>query len=220
FYIDRAPLTNRVFGEFWEEVPYAESAEAWQDFEAAREVIYTQQLRRAPYYWFDPDFNATEQPVVGVTWYEAAVCARWMGKRLPSEAEWEKAARGSDGRRFPWGDAFDATRCNTNLAVDAPNSTTRAGQFSPLGDSPYGVQDMAGNVWQWTSSAFAPYPFRRDDGREDHSAQTKRVLRGGGFRSYFEDHYRCAHRYAQDPYYVYFTVGMRCVCTVPPNLRV
>ncbi len=220
FYIDRTPITNKQYGEFWEDVSYESHSAAWENVERAREVIYAQQLRRAPYHWFDPDFNPPEKPVVGVSWYEAVVYARWAGKRLPTEAEWEKAARSTDARRYPWGNDFDATHLNTNLADNAPNTTTRPGQFSPHGDSPYGAQDMAGNVWEWTSSAHAPYPYRADDGREAAQRDTRRVLRGGGFRSRFEDHYRCAHRYAQQPDYVYFAVGFRCATTVPPNMKV
>ena len=219
YYIDRTPTTNADFAPFWEDVSYTESSEAWVGFEQAREHIYTKDLRRSPYYWFDSEWNRPDRPLVGVNWYEAVVFSRWASKRLPTEAEWEKAARGTEARRYPYGNTFDAARCNTNITDNAPNTTTPVGKFSPLGDSPYGVQDMSGNIWQWTSSLFKPYPYHADDGRENLDAPGKRVLRGGGFRSYFEDHYRSAYRYGNEPIHIYFAVGFRCAATVPPAMR-
>jgi len=219
YYIDRTPVLNAQFGPFWEDVSYAETSDAWAGFEEARKLIHRTELRRAPYYWFDSEWNRPDRPLVGVNWYEAVVFARWAGKRLPSEAEWEKAARGADGRRFPWGNEFDGRLCNTVLADDAPTTTSMPGKFSPQGDSPYGVQDMSGNVWEWTSSAYLPYPYVADDGREDLAAAARRVLRGGGFRNRFEDHYRSAYRYAQYANHHYFSVGFRCAATIPPSMR-
>jgi formylglycine-generating enzyme required for sulfatase activity len=136
-------------------------------------------------------------PVVNVSWDDAVAFCVWVSQvtgrnvKLPNAAQWEKAARGTDGRLFPWGNREpDASKLNYN---SNENSTTPVGKYSPAGDSPYGVADMAGNVWQWTSSLYEPYPYNPNDGREDQTSRGARVLRGGG--SYDDHRYvRSSHR--------------------------
>jgi formylglycine-generating enzyme required for sulfatase activity len=131
-----------------------------------------------------------EHPVVCVTWRDAVAYARWLAERtgppwrLPTEAEWEKAARGTDGRIYPWGNTFDKVRCNTG--VSGIKTTTAVGRY-PNGASPYGAQDMAGNVWEWTSSLFKPYPYWAGDGREWAASTENRALRGGSWSYYAGD---------------------------------
>jgi formylglycine-generating enzyme required for sulfatase activity len=120
-----------------------------------------------------------DTPVVYVTWNKALKFAHWYGMSLPSEAEWEKAARGTDGRIYPWGNEWKEERANTvGSKIGKP---TPVGDFSPQGDSPYGCVDMIGNIWEWTRSLERPYPYQPEDGREDIEAKDYRVLRGGAF---------------------------------------
>lgn len=124
-------------------------------------------------------------PVVGISKSDALAYCEWLGQRLgmkfrlPTEAEWERAARGDDDRLYPWGDFFDPWRCNT--LESGKGATTPVGIYSPSGDSPFGVRDMAGNVLEWTSSQLKPYPYQPEDGRESPKLDEKCVVRGGAW---------------------------------------
>jgi formylglycine-generating enzyme required for sulfatase activity len=108
--------------------------------------------RPAPEHWQGkyPPADIAQHPVVNVTWQDAAAFAEWLGMRLPTEEEWEKAARGTEGLVYPWGNEWKDSHCNSSEAKIG--GTTPVGRFSPQGDSPYGCVDMSGNVWEWTNS--------------------------------------------------------------------
>jgi formylglycine-generating enzyme required for sulfatase activity len=160
-----------------------------------------------------------DHPVVSVSWNDAQAYCKWLNEtqnaglpkgflfRLPSEAEWEKAARGEFGFEWPWGNEFDAAKCNSEEGKNGV--TTPVGAYSALGgDSPYGAADMVGNVWEWTQSLFKGYPYDATDGREDLKASGSRVFRGGSFNRNHGSA-RCACRSGYDPDLRYGDLGFR-----------
>jgi len=138
---------------------------------------------KQPSTWRPPS-DTLDLPVDNATWQDAVAYMDWLATttnqpwRLPTEAEWEKAARGTDGRIYPWGDQWDKTRANTSDG--GPKHTTPVGSY-PSGESPYHAQDMAGNVWEWCSSLYKPYPYEQNNGRENINSTGNRVLRGGAW---------------------------------------
>lgn len=195
FWIMRTEVTNAEFARFNEAGGYTKEEYWTSDGWAWRNA---HNITGAPH-WGSANLNSPQQPVVGVTWYEAAAYAKWLGAtsgysiRLPTEAEWEKAARGTDGRIFPWGHAWNASRanfCDSNCpdggqadsgsdgyAVTAPVESYSAGA------SPYGLLNMAGNAFEWTNDwysagYYANSPARNPTGPDDGD---ERVLRGGAW---------------------------------------
>jgi formylglycine-generating enzyme required for sulfatase activity len=198
FYIDRWPVTNAEYKKFVDAThhPVPNYDVSWCDTRG--------------YNW-DPKtcmypVGKADHPVVLVTWEDAMAYAAWARKRLPTEAEWECAARGPDGRRYPWGDEFFPGLCNCKET--GIGETSPVGQFSPDGDTPEGLVDMLGNVWEWTNSLYRPYPYDPDDGRESRQARGFRVLRG---TSWVNDAniVHCLSRLDGD-FQFYNNVGFRC----------
>jgi formylglycine-generating enzyme required for sulfatase activity len=174
FYIDRHLVTNDQYREFLKETAY----------------------ERRPRLLDSKIWGADRKPIVGIQWQDAEAYARWCGKRLPSEREWEKAARGTDGRLYPWGDDPIRTICNCFEA--GLESTSQVGAF-PESASPYGVHDLSGNVWEMTSDRYTKESY---------------VMRGGAYLTYVS-FCRTTARWApsdeeheRGPKWL----GFRCVC--------
>jgi|GEM_PF-1459540 len=171
--------------------------------------------RRAPVWWDNGLYNLPTQPVVGVNWYEALAYAAWLslvtGKayRLPTEAEWEWAARRSQ-RRYPWDGDWDAGKCN--WSGSRLNRPAPVGVF-PHGSTPDGLHDLAGNVFEWTLSLYRRYPYASQDGREDVLADGRRVVRGGSWATGSRQ-VRCASRAWTGPSSRNYFHGLRLARTL------
>lgn len=218
YYIARHPVTNAQFQKFVQATDH-----------------------RKPLFWGEDGYpeGKADHPVVGVSFHDAVAFCRWAGEetglslRLPTEPEWEKAARGSEGQIYPWGDQWENERCNS--AEMKISDTTPVGQFSPQGDSPYGIAEMGGNVQEWLSSLFGSYPYDPTDGREIlvyntdsellprihetgctsipqsmEAALDKSTIRGGSWRETRRQS-RCAYRSWAAPMHRSDDTGFRCV---------
>ena len=174
FWMDRHKVTNREFAAFLN-ARGSQSADGEDYFDWDDEDVRIhgpQRGREGPY---APDPGYEEHPAIEVTWFGARDYCLWRGRRLPTEAEWEKAARGGDRRRYPWGS--EPPTAERAIFARGYNATDRV-NGRPGGASPYGVEDMLGNVREWTASEFRPYPYRADDGREQAGRFARRVVRG------------------------------------------
>jgi len=187
FYIDRHEVTNGRYLKF---------------VEATR--------HRAPQHVVDPQYDlwggttlsqgVADLPVVNVDWSDADAYCRWAGKRLPTEAEWEKAARGTDGRVYPYGNQFDCGKSCNSVSPCSHNSTCPVGSYAQ-DKSPYGVMDMAGNVWEWVSDWYDEKYYKNSPAQNPRGPSTGsyRALRGGSWDNYYPEHLRASDRNGGNP---------------------
>ncbi len=170
-----------------------------------------------PPHWIGGKVPAAEAtlPVVHVSWEDANAYAQWSQGRLPTEGEWEKAARGADGRIYPWGNEFKpAANQDTDLLADQPTPVGHR----PSVVSPYGVHDVAGNVWEWTADWYQPY--KGNTHRDSDYGEKHKVLRGGSWLEVRDQtanrYFRCANRLHAPPNFTASNIGFRCVRDVTP----
>lgn len=165
-----------------------------------------------PRYWYDPMLNGPDQPIVGISWFEANAYAQWAGKMLPSEKEWEFSARGKENRKYPWGNVPpDTIHCNFNNYLGMPSIVT----MHEEGRTPEGVYDLAGNVMEWTRDYYLPYSIARSH-PETVPNPPLRTLRGGCWNSGPEG-ITCTARKGLFPESKLNTIGFRCV--IPANKK-
>ena len=178
YYIDQYEVTNRQYQAFVDATGYVTDAEHKSEAKTWR-TEYTQ--------------GKANFPVVWMSWNDARAYCKWAGKRLPTEAEWEKAARGGDARIWPWGSEWNQNRLNS--LVGGRKTTTAVGSF-PEGASPYGAMDMAGNVWEWVNDWYQAnyYQTGNDTNPVGPESGEDRVLRGGGYNNGLQD-VRTANRH-------------------------
>ena len=190
FYMDVFEVTNAQYGKFMKETGY-----------------------KAPRYWEDQSLNKPDQPVVGVVWDDAIAYCKWAGKRLPTEAEWEKAARGGlVGKSYPWGDESDI------ISMEESGGVTSAGTY-PVGSikpNNYGLYDMDGNAWEWCLDWYNEEYYAKSVKNNPKGPESgkNRVLRGGSWSAGVYYPLRVAYRYSLNPDQTSNLVGFRCIIPV------
>lgn len=217
--VAKYPTTNAMFARFIAADGYA-NPDFWEeaivvgDWKEGQVNTYVEGWQNTPRYWNDSRWNNPAQPVVGVNWYEAVAYCRWLTAtlkdgyeyRLPTEAEWERAARGPEGRAYPWGDEWREGACNSkDVGLEA---TSPVGLF-PAGASFEGIEDLAGNVWEWCADWYGPYQSK-EPGEKKY-----RVLRGGSWYHDGPPICRCGCRIWYNPGGGYNDRGFRCVRASP-----
>jgi formylglycine-generating enzyme required for sulfatase activity len=214
FWIDRTEVTNTRYVQFLNTLGEHAGACGGHDcVETQFEDKYSHILLQGGRYAVENGFE--EHPATQVSWYGAQAYCTWAGARLPTEAEWEKAARGVDGRLYPWGN--QAPDCDKAQYGDCGGATVPVGSRL-AGASPYRVLDMAGNVWEWVADWYDPAYYDASPARNPQGpdAGERKVFRGGSW-GYLPTFIRAGDRARNRPTYAGFNVGFRCAALSPPQ---
>ena len=238
YYIDKYPITNAKYKIFIESGGYAHKvywSDAGWNYIMKSKPIENNELE-------DVLNGEPDCPTVNISWYEAEAFAKWSRKRLPTEAEWENAARGTDGRIYPWGNEFDKTRLNcAENKIEKPTPVTKY----PQGQSVYGCFDMAGNVWEWAADWYDSKYYQHAPNKDPQGPNVAeenpgfwrpeevgisiyelkpsptggtlsgcKVLRGGSWNGSGIVHVRCSNRDYDEPIYKNDTIGFRCAMSL------
>jgi len=206
FAIAKYPITNAQFAKFIESGGYNQN-KWWTDvgWQQRQSEKWTQ-----PRYWTDNKWNGADYPVVGVSWYETIAFCQWLSEEsveaimLPTEQQWQRAAQGDDGRIYPWGNAWNYSFCNNNINPLKIDKTSPVRFYEYSGTSPFGVVDMAGNVWEWCLTGY-------ERGQNDMSNLHNCILRGGSWGDDVADYFRTDFRFSQFPFIRNTDRGFRIV---------
>lgn len=218
--IAKYPTTNAQFAPFveaggydqrqwWTDAGWDVKLKGWTWDWNLNAPAATNEAWTAPRFWNDPAWNGVDYPVVGVSWYEAVAYCRWLSHQtgesimLPTEEQWQYAAQGDDGRLYPWGNEWDCKRCNNSVKPCQSSGTTPVRQYEGQNDSPFGVVDMSGNVWEWCLTDF------QNKTNDLDSPAESRVIRGGGWFHFTNADCRTNFRYYDVPFGWYNFRGFR-----------
>jgi len=224
YYMDKFEVTNQQYAQFLAVLAPAGRPYAHPQAPPPKDPI--------PAYWYDRRLNGATHPVTGVDWYDAATYCHWAGRRLPTEAQWEKAARGPSGQEYPWGNTWNAAYANNAeltfgqpilshtqwlqllapLRLEALQQLTKPVGSFPEGVSPYGVYDMGGNLWEWCQDSYQKDYYHSAPSRNPSgpSSSAYKVLRGGCWSSH-RGMLRAAYRNYDLATDRHLEVGFRCV---------
>jgi len=208
FEMAKYPVTNAQFKLFIDAGGYHEKR-WWTDdgWAQCQQENWTQ-----PGSWDNSTGNGAYYPVIGVSWYEAVAFCLWLSETtgenimLPTEQQWQRAAQDYNKMIYPWGNMWDASRCNNNVGGKGIGRTTPVTEYEGTGDSPFGVTDMSGNVWEWCLTAY-------ETGKTDLQGTDIRVVRGGSWYDNSSDNFRVVYRHSYTPDMSSVLRGFRIVCS-------
>lgn len=199
FSISKYPVTNAQFAKFIEAKGY--ETEKWWTLDGWQQRQNNDWIQ--PRYWDDKQWNGDDYPVVGVSWYESLAFCYWLNDQLsdqniaakltlPTEQQWQRAAQGNDNRTYPWGNDWNRKLCNNDVDGEGIGKTTPVMQYEGKGDNPFGVVDMAGNVWEWCLTGY-------NTGSNIPTGDWLRVAHGGSWMFDASSHFRCLNRFWYPP---------------------